>query len=236
VVQSVDVFNSVDEIKGVKAIGIIDRDYWPDSFFNALPPEITVLEVHEIESLFCLPKVFEAVGIHLHVKQEEIAARYESFLTKAKDSFGGVLFNKQVLERVRRRVSCGTMRLLNGVQPDEELAAVRAAIIGVVDPKNWDFDPLLIFDEEEAALRANLNGSAEDLLRLFPGKTYLGHAANELGVKEDRLIQLVCSALSRPEEPEKPKDPKDPADSPQSAALKKQLIEAMRKHLPPRTE
>ena len=125
------------------------------------------------------------------------------------------------------------MRLLNSVQPDEELAAVKAAIVGVVDPKNWAFDPLLIFDEEEAALRASLNGSAEDLLRLFPGKAYLGHAATELGVKADTLIQLVCSALSRPEEPEKPKDP---ADSPQSVALKKQLIEAMRKHLPPRTE
>ena len=233
VVQSVAVFNSVDKIKGVKAIGIIDRDYWPDSFFNALPPEINVLEVHEVESLFCLPKVFEAIGIHLHVKQEEIAARYEGFLTKAKDSFGGLLFNKQVLERVRRRVSCSTMRLLNDVKPDEDLAAVKAAIIGVLDPKNWAFDPLLIFDEEEKTLRASLNGSAEDLLRLFPGKAYLGHAATELGVKADRLIQLVCSALSRPEEPEKPKGP---ADSPQSAALKTQLIEAMRKHLPSRTE
>ena len=233
VVQSVAVFNSVDQIKGVKAIGIIDRDYWPDSFFNALPPEITVLGVHEVESLFCLPKVFEAVGIHLHVEQEEIAARYESFLTKAKDSFGGVLFNKQVLERVRRRVSCSTMRSLNGVKPDEELAAVKTAIIGALDPKSWGFDPLLVFDEEEAALRASLNGSAEGLLRLFPGKAYLGHAATELGVKADRLIQLVCSALSMPEEPEKGKGP---ANSSQATTLKEQLIEAMQEHLPPRTE
>ena len=59
--------------------------------------------------------------------------------------------------------------------------------------------------------------------------------------KADRLIHLVCSALSLPEcsalsLPEEPDKPKDPGDSPQSAALKKQLIEAMRKHLPPRTE
>ncbi len=233
VVQSVAVFNSVDKIKGVKAIGIIDRDYWPDSFFEALPPEITVLGVHEVESLFCLPEVFEAVAFHLHVEQGEVATRYERFLAKAKGTFGGVLFNKQVLERVRSRVSCSTMRLLNDVKPDEDLAAVKAAIIGVLDPKNWTFDPLLIFDEEEKALRASLNGSAEELLRLFPGKAYLGHAATELGVKEDRLIQLVCSALSRSEKPEKSKDP---VDCPQSATLKKQLIEAMRKHLPPRTE
>ncbi len=233
VIQSVAVFNSVDQIKGVKAIGIIDRDYWPDSFFSALPPDITVLGVHEIENLFCLPKVFEAVGIHLHVETEEIAAKYENFLTKAKSSFGGVLFNKQVLERVRRRVSCSMVRLLNGVRPHEELATVKAAIIGELDPGNWDFDPLLIFDEEEAVLRTGLKGSAEDLLRLFPGKAYLGHAATELGVKADRLIQLVCSALLLPKEPEMPNDP---AESPQSAALNKQLIEAMRKHLPPRAE
>ena len=70
---------------------------------------------------------------------------------------------------------------------------MKAAIIVVVDPKNWAFEPLLIFDEEEEALRASLNGSAEDLLQLFPGKAYLGHAATELGARQSQRI---------PDEPE----------------------------------
>lgn len=226
VIRSVSVFNSMDEIKGATAIGIIDRDYWPDAYFDGLPEGVTALPVHEIECLFCLPKVFEAVATYQQVSPADIHERYDKFLEKAKAGFHGVVFNKQVLERAKRRVDQKTLALLNEVSTNSDLTEVKTALVGALDTSTWDFNPATMFDEETARLNAALDGPAGDFLKLFPGKTVLGHAADEINIKKNLYVQLLCSALS---------SPVGTQEGSQLTTLQEQIIEAMKDYLPPRT-
>jgi len=50
-------FGRSDLVAGLDAIGIVDRDYWPDRYVSNLPAEVVCLAVHEVENFFCLPDV-----------------------------------------------------------------------------------------------------------------------------------------------------------------------------------
>lgn len=58
VIKCVEVFNDNPVVNGLNAIGLIDRDYWPEEYFNSIPSEVHVLPVHEVESLICVKGVF----------------------------------------------------------------------------------------------------------------------------------------------------------------------------------
>ena len=52
-------------------LGIIDGDYNPASYRSSLPDAVTMLKVHEVESLLCLPEVVSAVCDHVSLPYEE---------------------------------------------------------------------------------------------------------------------------------------------------------------------
>lgn len=223
VVKCVEVFNSSPAIRGGNAIGIVDRDYWPDSYLDSLPQGIHVLNVHEVESLLCLPAVFNAVAGH-H-EQKDVSVRYNRFLDKARNCFVGPACHKQVLERAKRRVEISVAALLNRVSPGISMGEVRSQFLNALECRNWGFDAGKMFDEEETVVKAALHGTAESFLRVLPGKTYFSHAADALGVKSDEYVRLVTQALSLPADEEGRSG---------LAKLKQELVAALEKHLPPR--
>ena len=95
VVQCTIAFGNSKIVSGVSSLGIIDRDYWPDDYFSSLPDEVHPLPVHEIENLYCIRGVFEAVGNHLSLSSQDINDKYNEFLQKAKSLFTGGLLCKQ---------------------------------------------------------------------------------------------------------------------------------------------
>lgn len=62
VVKCTAVFAESSLVVGVQAIGVVDRDYWPVEFLQALPSQVRPLPVHEVENLFCISGVFAAVA------------------------------------------------------------------------------------------------------------------------------------------------------------------------------
>ena len=78
-------------VHGASAIGIIDRDYWPDAYLNALPTNVSALCVHELENLFCLQDVYFAVGRHLGIHDADLRKRHDTFISRAKANFVGEL-------------------------------------------------------------------------------------------------------------------------------------------------
>ncbi|MBW3630092.1 MAG: ATP-binding protein [Gemmatimonadetes bacterium] len=221
--QCVDVFNSGDPVRGGLAIGIIDRDYWPDDYFGTLPAQVHVLNVHEVESLFCLPGVFSAVASYIHVDPNVISQKYGTALQKARNSFQGVVLNKQILERVKRRIEVHSLRLLNSVGPNPDRGAMRTSLEVALRPESWGLDPSAIFQEEERALEAALDGAAEDFLRYLPGKSYLGHVAGEIGVTPERYVSLIVAGLTE-----------EGAEGTPQRRLYSELEAALGPHLPPR--
>lgn len=219
--QCVEVVNSGETIRGGSAIGIIDRDYWPEQYLHTVVDGIHVLKVHEVEGLLCLPEVFTAVARYVKVSEDKIPHRYNSFLEKARNYFHGPALNKQILERAKRRVEAHTISLLNSVAVNPDLASLRSSFEAAMQPANWAFEPSQIFTEEEIIVMSALRGSPLEFLGILPAKSYFAHAAAEIGVTPDRYLEIVVAGLIESGKPETGE-----------SRLHEQLIAALRDHLP----
>jgi len=195
VIKCVEVFNSSPAIKGMSAIGIIDRDYWPEEYFKNLCPEVHVLLVHEVESLFCLPSVFSAYAKYLQVPDTEIPDRYNKFIEKAKNNFKGILYNKQILERVKKRIEYIYLKSLNSVAPQDDLDKMKLALVSALDPMNWSLDLSSIYEEEKQIIDMALNGTPQEFLKVLPGKSYFSHAMHELDTTPEGFMRILTSAF-----------------------------------------
>ncbi|MGE3599324.1 MAG: ATP-dependent endonuclease [Dehalococcoidia bacterium] len=196
--RAVEVFGSSAPVRNLEAIGIVDRDYWPDDALARLPPSIHVLPVHEVESLLCVEGVFRAVGSHLRLEPADIDARYRAFGEAARREFHGALLHKQILERAKRRVEVLALSALNAASPAADLDDTRNSLDAALSGLN-SLDVKAVFDEEGRRLEGALAGTIDEFLVLFPGKTALTHAARALGLTADSYFKLVRGSLRGPE-------------------------------------
>lgn len=181
-------------IKGLDVAGIVDRDFLNDEHIAGLVAGgVTVLDVHEIESLFCLPSVLNSVALHQGV--DPVSANAE-FILNARKRFLEEYKNKLVSERFRRRcerIFDMTLNKLKVSSPDAEI--VKANHIAALEPQAWNIEPKVIFDEELNRVNAAIEGDVIEFLKILPGKTILGDAANAVELIKDSYITLICNAL-----------------------------------------
>jgi hypothetical protein len=193
VIRCVEALRRANIAQSLESIGIIDRDYHPDTLIQGLPPGVETLTVHEVESLFCLPAVVEAVCTHTGRSFD--LAEYTALLA------GSV--NEQqrhaiVVERWKTRLE----PLLTGIvsqvgRRTDSLDAVIAAMPSIFDVNSWRFSPQAILEEEkERVERALPGGSAENILALVPGKQLVPLAARTVGMDARSYTQLVVKALT----------------------------------------
>ena len=81
-----------------------------------------------------------------------------------------------------------------------------------------------VYDDHEGVVSAALAGSAEDMLRVFPGKDLLNVLVGAFGITSERYIELVFEALGQP----------DVGGKEHLETLRIALVAALRPHLPPR--
>jgi ribonuclease Z len=102
VLAAVQSFADSRLVSGLEAIGIIDGDYWPKRFLASTHSSVHVLDVHEVESLLCLPEVVRAVARHLGKSEDAADTLYEEFVVRLRAALwvGGVIANRQKPLRV----------------------------------------------------------------------------------------------------------------------------------------
>src|SRR5206468_3802146 len=66
--QCVGAFKAAKLVDNLDAVGIVDRDFRSDEELQALAETATVLPVHEIEGIVCLPAIGDRLAAHLAVK------------------------------------------------------------------------------------------------------------------------------------------------------------------------
>lgn len=209
-------------IAGVTAIGIVDRDYWPEEYLKSLTQSVTPLPVHELENIYCLREVFTAIGQHLSLDLPDIEQRYNKFITQAKERFKGDVLAKQILERFKCRCSGGLDKVTNELHVIGDLDALESQCVNVIQPSNWGFHPGAIFHEERKLLENALSSpDPMHFLTLFPGKVFLPIATKSLGLEPAAYKELVKNALVA-------------SDSSELSPLKKSLESALSNILPPR--
>jgi energy-coupling factor transporter ATP-binding protein EcfA2 len=190
VVQCSKAFGLDNLVTGLTAEGIVDRDYWPQEHLDGLPSTTHVLDVHEVENLFCMRSVFEAVGQHLGLTG--IGEKYAEFLAGARGLFGEEFLSHEVMERVKRRCEHEFRLALGALSGKAESSAIEEKL----SPSSWGAPVARIMKEERERIQVALTGDEKSFNRCMPGKAFWKKAAEALGVKPDRYLSLVCSALN----------------------------------------
>jgi len=209
-------------ISGVEAMGVVDRDYWPEEYLKTFPANVTPLPVHELENIYCLPGLFKAIGQHLSLELSDIDNHYDEFIAQAKGRFKEELLAKQIFERFKCRCSAGLNTVLNDLKVIADLNALESQCVNILQPVNWGFNPATIFREERKLLE-NALASTEPMrfLTLFPGKVFLPIATKLLGLEPSAYKELVNNALVAD-------------DKSNLLGLKKSIESVLSKYLPPR--
>lgn len=214
--QSTFVFRNSDTISAANAIGLIERDFWPDDWLSDRQAEgFHVLPVHEIEGLFCLREVAGAVALHLGLS--DFDSRWAAFETSEKS--GIVQREPVIIERSKRRIDVALEGLANAARSNPDRATARAAFISTVDISRAVTDVGAVFDSEAIVVDQACIGSWDDYLKVVPNKRILGSLAQALGVRKDIYTGVVVGAL------------KNPNDYPAAA---RQISLALLSKLPPR--
>lgn len=195
VIKCTEAFSDSAIVQGMKAIGIIDRDYWPDTFLDSLPDAVHVLPGLEIESILCHKAIFLAVSRHLGKSEEKSEELYRVFLSQAAAKFTGALRNKQVSERFKNRSVDQFNRALNALKVQESDAATRENHEAELDPDKWATPPKDIMDAETTIVDEALSNPAVGLVRVLPGKVYWPSLIDKLGLSKDAYIRLIVDAL-----------------------------------------
>ncbi len=179
--------------RSLAAIGIIDRDHHPNEFLNNLPPGTVALPVHEVESLFALPEVVNAVAAHLNLSFDQ-----DAYLAKMRASVTEQQRDALAIQRWKARIEPQLSSLTAGLKND--VAGLLASMSSLFAVSNWPFDPAAALREACAVVDQALadGSSAAQILAVVPGKQLLPLASAALGQSVATYVNLIVTTLRSP--------------------------------------
>lgn len=207
-------------VSGFDAVGIIDRDHWPDDILSNISG-LHVLPVHEVESLYVLKPVYLAIAAHLGLSDtaEQCYARAQE---SWRQQVTGVLSNKLISERFKARALMLLERSFGSSSDFSDRRALENALTAHIPATLPVTNPGQIWAEEAHIVDSAISSdNPENFLRVLPGKPLVGPAASTLGISKERYCELIKVGLGSSE--------------PAFAALNVALEAALRTYLPPRT-
>lgn len=208
------------QVAGAEVVGLIDRDFLPDSMLNALPSSIKALDAHEIESVFCDDGVIAVLARQQVREPDEVICDFKS---RVRGEFGasGNQLSNVIAKRVRARVG----DLLNNAFTGEQIrSAVNETVDMHVDSLANAFSEQKLRDmfvEEEARITSALKDGGKEMLMLLPGKQLFGLLAKTLGLSGPKQLEGLIVRMLR--------------GGSEGAGHGHDLVSALRKYLPART-
>lgn len=198
VLRCVDATNKSGIAQSLHAIGIIDRDFHSEKFLSELPPEVHALPVHEVEALYCLPAVVEAVCAHLGRTYDENA--YHQAIHGSVD---GRARHRIVVERWKARIRPELGGIISTVnRTTTSLEDLVAEMPTLFSPTSWSFSPQDMLGEEKVRVEAVVpGGPVDDFLSIAPSKKLVALAARAAGMEAQAYTKLVTTALAGADEP-----------------------------------
>ncbi len=185
-----DAFTSAQIVSNLEAIGIVDRDFRSSDQLAALAQTVSVLPVHEIEGIVCLPAIGDRLAVHSATTVENgIEAVIRDSITDA-----GVC--RVAYERTK-------MRLRNALEDDASVkpnawdaGSLESHFTGVHASLSTALDATSIWTEElTSAETVRSSGDVEEILALFPSKAIASKVAMALGASVSKLFELLTGAL-----------------------------------------
>jgi len=182
-------------VVGAEIIGLIDRDFYSDSVLDAVTKGVTVLPLHEIESVLCDQKAVACVAEHFGKNPGDV---WNEFLDGVRRDFRGQTLNSVVARRVRSRVG----DLLEGAFNGEQIVADPTQTMDNHSTRLSALDlpakTTAFFAEESKRVADALDGGGADMLAILPGKHLFSILAGVLALKNSsELTNIVVRSLSR---------------------------------------
>ncbi|MDP9224328.1 MAG: AAA family ATPase [Actinomycetota bacterium] len=183
--------NEARVIDNLEAVGIIDRDFRPEAFFENVGPSTTVLPVHEIEGLLCLPEVVACLSNHLG------AAFGGEVVEVVRGAIGDEEVFRVAVERTRLALRNLTEDAIFSKPADwKSEDALKAHFRNVDADLGSLIDSETMLAQELEALQSIRDiGEIRDLLRVFPSRGVAAAVAKRLGTNVTTLFQLMSRAL-----------------------------------------
>ncbi|RJX17225.1 MAG: ATP-binding cassette domain-containing protein [Desulforudis sp.] len=182
-------------IVAAEVIGLIDRDFYSDSVLGAVTKGVTVLQLHEIESVLCDQTAVASVAEHLG---KDSGLVWGEFLDRVRKAFRDQTLNNVVARRVRSRVGDLLDGAFNGAQVVSDLNATSVNHSTTLSALDLPTKTTTMFAEESKRVTDALSGGGKEMLAILPGKHLLSILANVLGLSHtSELTSIVVKALNR---------------------------------------
>jgi len=181
-------------VAAAQVIGLIDRDYYSDAVNGSVTAGVTVLPLHEIESVFCDERAVAAVAEHLGKKPVDV---WDEFLSQVRKAFRGKTFNNLVARRVRSRIGDLLEGAFNNADIDADLTITANNHSSNLNNLGLPARTISMFDEEFKRVTNALSAGGSEMLSIFPGKHLLSIFAGVVGFKPSDLTDLIMKALDQ---------------------------------------
>jgi hypothetical protein len=182
-------------VVAANVIGLIDRDFYSDETLRATTAGVTVLQLHEVESVLCDQKVVAALAEHFGKDPDEV---WTEFLKEVRRQFQGQTMNNVVSNRVRSRVGDLLQGAFSGAQVVIDLAQTGANHSKSLSDLDLPAKTAAMFTEESRRVVDALASGGKEMLAILPGKHLLGLLVVPLGMRgTSELTSLVVRSLNR---------------------------------------
>ena len=182
-------------VVAAEIIGLIDRDFYSDAVLDAVPNGVTVLPLHEIESVLCDENVVAGVAEQFGKDPADV---WNAFLDRARKEFRDQTLSAVVARRVRSRVGDLLDGAFNGAQIVADVTQTGANHGETLSVLDLPARTTTMFAEESKRVADALTGGGRELLAILPGKHLLSILASVLGLRNTtELTSMVIRSLSR---------------------------------------
>jgi len=174
---------------------LIDRDFYSDAVLGAVTNGVTVLPLHEIESVLCDQKVVASVAEQFG---KDPMVVWEEFLDRVRKEFRGQTLNNVVACRVRSRVGDLLDGAFSGAQVAADLMETSTNHSTNLSELDLPARTTDMFKEESKRVEDALAEGGKEMLAILPGKHLLSMLARVLGLSStSELTSLVARSLNR---------------------------------------
>jgi hypothetical protein len=156
---------------------------------------VTVLPLHEIESVLCDREVVAALAAHLG---RDAASVWTEFLNRVRKEFQGQTLNGVVARRVRSRIGDLLDGAFTGAQVVTDLSQTSANHSAALAALDLSAKAAAMFTQEQIRVTRALTEGTKDMIAILPGKHLLSLLPSLLGLRNTaELTGLIVRSLDR---------------------------------------
>jgi hypothetical protein len=182
VIQSVKALKANSQLHNLTVYGIIDRDRRVDSEIKVLEEEsIFVLEVAEVENLFCTKEIIELISRKLLRNPNDDFKTVSTSIFSRLNSELETQISLRVASEIKFRLNCFDEKVKGSEALDNALQTLAGSI-----------DIATLYAETQSKFQSViLTSDYESLLALYNRKSLVTEVGSALGMKKNKFPELV---------------------------------------------